>query len=174
MRSVAGVTLVGALILLAGCEENPLRSRTPSEPLPPAQGAQAFIQVDNENARPGDEVAVYVRVQLGENNQSKVGSYTGKLRYNPESLEWVSDQSIDDGLRVTNPGAADGEVRFAGASATGFTELMLYAGRFRVKEAGYANGVSLEMQELSAAATLSDLKPQLRIAPQVFLRSAGN
>ena len=173
MKSLQVMMLVATLALV-GCEDEPLNSRLPAEPVPPGQGAQAFMQVDNETAQPGEEIGVYVRVQLGEKNQSRIGSYTGRLKFDTESLEWVSDQPINDGLRVTNPAGAGGEVRFAGASATGFNDLLLYAGRFRVKDRRYAAALALEMQELSAATTLGDMTQQLRVAPQVFLRSAGN
>jgi hypothetical protein len=170
MKSVRRLALTG-LVVLSGCDQEPLRSRTPAEPPPPAQGVQAFVQVDNDAAAPGEDVNLYVRVQFGTESDGKVGSYTGRLSFDPEALAWAADQEIPDGLRVSNPNTP-GEVRFAGASATGFSDLLLYAGRFRVKKAGYADGLSLDLQELSAAATLGDLTPQLRVAPQIFLRSA--
>jgi hypothetical protein len=172
MTSVRSLLLIG-LLAVGACDQEPLRSRAPAEPPPPSQGVQAFLQVDNDAARPGEEVNVYVRVQFGAEAQAKVGSYTGRLKFNPEALAWVADQEINDGLRVSNPRAAPGEVRFAGASASGFDEQLLYAGRFEVKQAGYADGLAFEMQELSAARSLGDLKPQLRVAPQLFLRAAA-
>lgn len=172
MRAVRFL-MMGAL-LLAGCDDDPLTSKTPGEPAPPSQGIQAFIQVDNDRAQPGDEIRVWVKVQIGGETDERLGSYTGALLFDPASLRFVSETAIDDGMRVTNPAAApQGTVRFAGASPTGFTELTLYEGTFEVQKQGYLDGLRLDMQEVSAAVSLTNLTPTLRLAPQVFLR-AGN
>lgn len=172
MKPVRMLALL-ATLALGGCDDDPLKSRAPGEPTPPTQGLQAFVQVDNESAAVGEEVTIFVRMQVGSENGAKIGSYTGRLRFDAEALAWSSDREINDGLRVANPRAADGEVRFAGASAAGFADHTLYAGKFTVKKAGYAQGLALEMQEISAAATLGDLRPQLQVAPQVFFQSAA-
>jgi hypothetical protein len=172
MRSVQIITL-GAL-LLAGCDDDPLTSRTPGEPAPPAQGIQAFIQVDDDRAQPGEQVRVWVKVQVGGETDARLGSYTGRLRFAPASLRFESETAIDDGMRVTNPaGAPQGDLRFAGAAPAGFTQLTLYEATFTVQKEGYLDGLRLEMEEVSAALTLTNLTPALRVAPQVFLR-AGN
>ena len=174
MRSVQMLTLTAALLVAVACNDDPLKSKTPGEPPAPAQGAQAFVQVDNVDAQPGERINVYVRVQLGTETQAKVGSYTGKLTFNAEALSWVSDQQINDGLRVINPaGSERGEIRFAGASANGFNDLGLYHGVFEVKKRDYMNQLAVQMDELSAAVTLRDLKPQLQVTPQIFLRADG-
>ena len=162
-----------AMLVLAGsaCNDDALKSKIPAEPQPPAQGAQAFVQVDNDHAQPGDRISVFVRVQLGTENQARIGSYTGRLTFDPAALGWVSDQQSSDGMRVVNPnGAAGGEVRFAGASAAGFNDLTLYTGTFEVKKAGYMDHLAIKMEELSAAKSLGSMRADLRVAPQVFLR----
>lgn len=172
MRSLR-ILVFGAL-LLAGCDDDPLTSRTPGEPAPPDQGIQAFIQVDNDRAQPGDEVRVWVRVQIGGETDARLGSYTGRLRFAPRTLRFVGETPIDDGMRVTNPaGAPQGDLRFAGAAPAGFTQLTLYEARFTVEKEGYLDDLRLEMEEVSAAVSLTNLTPALRVAPQVFLR-AGN
>lgn len=171
MKSVQMVLLTASLLALGACNDDALKSKLPPEPPAPTQGVQAFVQVDNDHAQPGDRVNVYVRAQTGTEAQTKIGSYTGRLKFDPAQLGWVSDQQINDGLRVVNPkGAPDGEIRFAGAAAAGFSDLSLYHGVFEVKKSGYMAQLALQMDELSAAGTLGNLKPTLRIAPQVFLR----
>ncbi|MBI4502690.1 MAG: hypothetical protein HY700_16210 [Gemmatimonadetes bacterium] len=172
MKSVHTFLLLAAgLAASTACNDDALKSKTPGEPPPLTQGVQAFVQVDNDQAQPGERINVYVRVQTGTESQAKVGSYTGRLKFDPELLSWVSDAQIDDGLRVVNPnGSANGEIRFAGASAAGFNDLQLYHGVFEVKKAGYTSQLGLQMEELSAAVSLGDLKPQLQVTPQVFLR----
>lgn len=172
MRSVHMIML-GA-VLLAGCDDDPLVSNTPGEPAPPVQGIQAFIQVDNDRAVPGQEVHVWVKVQIGGETGARLGSYTGRLRFEPASLRFVGETPIDDGMRVTNPaGAEAGDLRFAGAAPTGFTQLTLYEATFTVEKEGYLDNLRLEMEEVTAAVSLTNLTPGLRVAPQVFLR-AGN
>ena len=68
---------------------------------------------------------------------------------------------------------ASGLIRFAGASATGFTTLVLYDGTFQVKGADYAAALTLQMEELSAALSLTNLAPQLRVNRQIFLSRSG-
>ena len=67
-------------------------------------------------------------------------------------------------------GASTGLVRFAGASPRGFEDLTLYHGIFEVKDAGYLDGLSMQMEELSQALTLTNMQPSLQVAPRVFLR----
>lgn len=170
MRSVRYLMMIGAVVL-AGCQDDPLTSDTPGEPAPPAQGIQAFLQVSDDRAQPGDVIHVWVKVQIGGETDARLGSYTGRLRFGGESLRYVDEAKIEDGMRVTNPaGAPDGDLRFAGAAPTGFTTLTLYEATFEVVKADYLSGLRLEMEEVTAALSLTDMTPSLRIAPQVFLR----
>lgn len=174
MRSVPILYLAGLSLAAAACADDPLKSGLPETPPPPTQGVQAFLQVDNTQAQPGDQIHVYVRVQMGTQNSAKLGSYTGRLRFDPEALAFKGEVKINDGLRVTNPaGAGTGELRFAGAAAAGFADLTLYQVAFEVKKAGYADGLKLQMEELSAAATLTDLKKNMELPHQIFLRKTG-
>lgn len=170
----ARTLIIGALLLgAAACQDNPLKSQAPAEPAPPAEGIQAFVQVDNDSAQPGDVVHVWVKVQMGTQNAAKLGSYQGRLAFAPASLEWKSGTPLSDGMRVTNPAAASaGDIRFAGIAAKGFDDLTLYQGTFVVKKSDYMDHLGVKMEELSAALSLTNLKPQLQIVPQVFLRVA--
>jgi hypothetical protein len=160
---------------MAGCDDQPLTSKEgPDQPPPPVEGIQAYLQVDNDQARPGDRVNVYITVQFGAETDARLGSYTGRLRFDPEMLGLSESVEINDGLRVINPnGAPDGEIRFAGAAARGFDDLTIYHGVFQVKDADYMQQFELDMEELSAAESLADLHPQLQVAPQIFLRRSG-
>ena len=174
MKSVRALMMIAVVALQGACkDDDPLKNNTAAGPPPPAQGIQTFVQVDNNNAQPGDHVQVYVLAQVGTESQAKIGSYTGRLHFDPTALAWVKDVEINDGLRVTNPGgAATGEIRFAGAAASGFNDLSLYHGEFMVKKTGYVGVLKTQIEELSAAHTLGNLQPQLRMVPQVFLRTA--
>jgi hypothetical protein len=173
MTSVQRFGTVALLVGLAACDQDPTTTRTPAAPPPVAQGVQAFIQVDNDHAKPGDQVQVFVRVQLGTESQAKVGSYTGLLTFDTASLGYRSETKINDGLRVTNPAFGVGKIKFAGVAATGLADLTLYAGTFDVKRTDYRDRLALDMEELSAAMSLGNLRPQLQLTPQVFLRSTA-
>jgi hypothetical protein len=153
---------------LTACQDEPARL-TGSTPPPPQQGVAAFVTVDNTSAAVGQTVRVRVEVQVGTEANFKVGSFTGRLRFDPSRLAFRSENAISDGLRVANAnGAAGGEIRFAGASPGGFNTLVLYDGSFEVRSAGYMQTLQLQMEELSAAASLQNLAPQLRVNGQVF------
>jgi hypothetical protein len=162
-------------LALTACQDQPAQSTGPKPP-PQAQGVAAFISVDNLSAQVGQTVRVRVEVQVGTQQSYKLGSFTGRLRFNPARLTFRTENAISDGLRVSNPaGATSGEIRFAGASPTGFTNLVLYDGTFEVKSANYATDLALQMEELSAAMSLTNLAPQLQVNRQIFLsRTAGH
>jgi hypothetical protein len=131
--------------------------------------------VDRLDAQPGQTVRVRVEIQVGTQQNFKLGSYTGRLHFSPTALQFQQENKVSDGLRVSNPaGAPKGEIRFAGASATGFATLVLYDGTFQVKSTGYAAGLSLAMEELSAAASLANLRPSLKVNAQIFLSRTAN
>lgn len=170
MRVPAAVLLSLALV---ACNEEPINSgNLPEEPAAPAEGIQAFLQVSDTEAEPGEAVRVYVRVQLPEGSATKLGSYTGEIRFDPRVIELREPVDINDGLRVTNPEADAGRVRFAGAAPNGFGDLTLFEGEFVVRGASWRDALSFQMSELSAAMTMSDLTPSLQVAPQIFLRTA--
>lgn len=175
MRGVRFLVLAGLGLGVAACEDDPLKSKLGEEPPPPTAGVQAFIQFDRPDAKPGQTVTATVWVQVGSETEAKVGSYTGRLRFSPEALSYKDEVKINDGLRVSNPnGAAQGELRFAGAAAKGFEDLKLYQVVFEVKRSDYAQTVSLGMEEISAALSLENLEPQLRVAPQIFFQRSGS
>ncbi len=171
MRSVQLLSLAGLSLALLACNDDPLKSGLPETPPPAARAAQAFVQVDNATAQPGDEIHVYVRVQMGSESSARVGSYTGRLTFDPTAVAYKGEVKINDGLRVTNPnGAGQGLLSFAGASAGGFTDATLYQAIFEVKKTGYLSALALSMEELSAAGTLVDLHKDLQVPKQVFQR----
>ena len=162
LRSIAmAVVLFGA-----ACADEP----TKPDPLPPPvdQGVNAYVVVDNLHAAVGQTVKVSVVVRAADANL-KVGSYTGRLHFNAAQLQYKAEVAINDGLRVANPnGAGGGEIRFAGASATGFADLTLYSATFTVKQANWTSALTLQMEELSAAKSLANLSPQLRVQRSVM------
>jgi hypothetical protein len=169
------IRLAALTIALTACSDQPARTTGPTSPPPPQSGVAAFISVDKLDAQPGQTVRVQVEVQVGTQQNFKLGSYTGRLHFNATSLQFQAENKISDGLRISNPAnAAKGEIRFAGAAPTGFTTLVLYDGTFQVKSSDYAQALQLTMEELSAAASLANLQPSLKVNPQIFLSRTAN
>lgn len=163
LRSIAiAVVLAGA-----ACADEPTRPIAVPPP-PSGQGVSAFVVVENLNALPGQTVRVSVQVRAADASV-KVGSYTGRLHFDPALLQYKAEVAINDGLRVANPnGAGTGEIRFAGASATGFSDLTIYSATFTVRQANWARALTLQMEELSAARSLTNLSPQLQVQRTIF------
>ncbi len=168
------IRLAALTIALTACQDQPARTTGPTPP-PVQQGVAAFITVSRLDAAPGDTVRVRVEVQVGTQQNFKVGSYTGRLHFSADKLQFTRENMLSDGLRISNPAnAGKGEIRFAGASPTGFATTVLYDGTFVVKAASYAADLALQMEELSAAMSLVNLQPQLRVSPQIFLSRTSN
>ena len=103
-------------LVLSACQDQPAQSTGPTPP-PVQQGVAAFITVDNLNAAVGQTVRVRVEVQVGSQQNYKLGSFTGRLRFNAAKLQFKAENPINDGMRVANTTtAATGLIRFAGAS----------------------------------------------------------
>ena len=169
---IVGTTML--LALLAGCEDELTKYAEAPAPPMPQQGVQAFIQVDNADAMPGQEVRVRVQVQVGSEMTQPLASYTGRLHFDVDALTLVRDIQIDDGLRVVNSnGASEGEIRFAGAQAGGLAVLTLYEGVFTVQEAGFTGSLALQVEEMSAA-DLTDYREMLDVDEEVYVRRAGS
>lgn len=168
------MTRIAMLCLaLTACQDE----ARPTGPTPPTtqQGVTAYVTVDNLQARVGQTVRVRVEVQVGTQQNFKVGSYTGRLAFDPARITLRAENPVNDGLRVSNNnGAPQGLIRFAGANPNGFQTLVLYDGTFEVKQTSYASTLRLTMEELSAAQSLTNLQPQLRVNPQVFLNRQTN
>lgn len=163
------IRLAAVTIALAACQDQPVRPTVPTPP-PPQQGVAAYIAVDRLDAPVGATVRVTVQVQVGTQQNYKLGSFTGRLHFSADKLQFQAEHPVSDGLRIANPAnAAQGEIRFAGASAAGFTSLVLYDATFVVKAADYATGLALQMEEMSAATTLTNLRPVLSVSRQIFL-----
>lgn len=166
------IALIG--MTLAACQDE--RPTEPITPPPVQQGVAAFVTVDNPSAAVGQTVRVRVEVQVGTQQAAmKIGSFTGRLRFDPARLAFRAENAISDGLRVANAaGAGTGEIRFAGANPGGFNTLVLYDATFVVRAANFREGLTLTMEELSTALTLTDLNAQLRVSPQVFTSRVAN
>lgn len=93
-------------------------------------------------------VALTVRLEATE---MKLGAYQGTLRFTPGTLEVLSvDSPRGDGTRVVNPAdSAQGIVRFAGFTVTGFRTDSVLTLRVRPKRALAQSGVRVLLEVAS-------------------------
>ncbi len=92
----------------------------------------------------------------------KIGSFTGRLRFDPAVMTYVGEIGIDDGtLRVSNPGT--GEIRVAGASASGINAAVLASFRFVATDTAALRRITFAIEELHELSH-ADLQPIVRSA----------
>lgn len=101
-------------------------------------------------------VSVVTLVLDAHGDDVRVGSYTGVLLFDPAALSYLGDVEFSDGaLRAANAGA--GELRVAGASATGFDRARLASYRFAVRDPAINPRLRFMLGELHEV-TRTDLK----------------
>ena len=101
-------------------------------------------------------------------NVGKIGSFTGRLRFDPSALSYESEVALTDAtLRASNPGI--GVIRVAGVSTVGVDVTRLAAFRFTVKNAEGLSSVRFDVEELHEL-THADLHADVRLstAPKVL------
>src|SRR5690349_6311760 len=108
MLSVRMITFV-TVLAGAACADQP---NVQGPVVPPPGTISAYVTVSNLHALPGQTVRVSIEVLSGTAGL-KLGSYTGRLHFDPATLQYKSEVTLTDGLRVSNPrGATAGEIRF--------------------------------------------------------------
>jgi hypothetical protein len=105
---------IGLVLVSVACVEPKPR---PDPVLAPA-AYQLSLVASDDAPKLGD--TVHVRVAFHATHSVAIGSFTGRVDFDPSALRFVRESLLDDGVsRVSNPG--DGDVRFAGMSAKGFS-----------------------------------------------------
>ena len=153
-RTAVALTLV--LMIASGCREAGTIVQTGAESVPASITARA--DVASTGATAVVTLLLDVRGDVG-----KVGSFTGRLRFNPAALHYEGEVELSDGtLRAANPGA--GVVRVAGASTAGVDVARLAVFRFTVTNAHAPQDVVFELDELHE---LSRVSLQARLTSSV-------
>lgn len=94
----------------------------------------------------GDTALVTVWLDV-RGDVGKIGSFTGRLRYDQAALVYGGEVAISDGtLRASNAGV--GAVRLAGASAAGVDRASLAVFMFRVRNAAGIASLQFDLDEL--------------------------
>jgi hypothetical protein len=148
-RAIVALAIIG---VAAGCRD--------SKSLPAASAPTPLQVITPRASMSGGDAGEVVTLSLDvPADVGKIGSFTGRLIYDPSALAYDGEVSLGDGTsRASNPGT--GEIRVAGASMSGIDVTQL--GAFRFKRIATTLGVPPrfeleEVHELSRA----NLAPRL-------------
>ena len=149
--------LMAAILLIAACDRDPTRPRLVVEPEPQTV---AFLVMSDTTPAPGDEVTVTARTRAIDG----VGSFTARLRFDTSRLEFVGIDAAS-GMRAANEREA-GVLAVAGADPSGFADDELFTMRFRVIAGNSAEGLQLEITELTGT-NFENLMPSLSLRGRI-------
>jgi hypothetical protein len=148
--------LIAAVASLGSCSES-IESGIVQNPAPKVN---AVLVVSDLAAAPGNSVIVAVKAV---STAGTIGSFTMRINYDPTALRFETElPANENALHAVN--ATNGQLRFAGASAKGFTDPQLASYRFVVLKPNAARRMSLVVDEMHML-TRVDAKSNLTIAP---------
>ena len=138
-RTVAALA-TSAAIMFAGCRDSRALVPPSGRESPRAIEPQVIVSAD------GGGYVVTLAVEL-RGDVGKIGSFTGRLLYDPARLAFDGEVPRTDGtLRAFNPGS--GVIRVAAASQSGLDLLHLAAFRFKAADPAALQTVRLELEEV--------------------------
>ena len=130
-------------VLAVGCSTD---ARPLTSPDRPAEGSVAYVQLSNASPAAGSTIIVAVRVN-GAANVTKIGSFTARLRFDANALEYAGEAAMSGGMRMLKPAAS--EILAAGAAAGGFDDGVLFAAQFKVRDPAGLAALTLVDPELT-------------------------
>lgn len=149
-RVMTATWRVAAIVaVFAACTE-PLQERSRPLPPPPSEGLEVRLTSAVAAPQRGDTVVLTLRVRAS-TGKSPLGSYLARLTYDTTRLGWIGEEAAasGDALHMVN-GETAGEVRAAGAAATGFTSASLLRFRFLARTNDAFAGLALHMEDVRA------------------------
>lgn len=150
-------------VLLAGCRETTALTRPTAENAPRSITPKLLVRSDT-----GSTALVTVALDVS-GNVGTLGSFTGRLHFNPASLQYDSEVAIGDGTTRAVNRVGD-VIRVAGISTSGVNAARLVTFRFRVIDKSALETMRFELEEvheISATNLLSLVRsPSLGRAPQ--------
>ena len=154
---------LAAIVLIGGCDRDPTRPKVVVETEPQTV---AFLVMSDTAPVPGGEVTV----KAGTRAVAGIGSFTARLRFDAARLTYLGTDAAS-GMRAVNE-REPGLLVVAGADPSGFTGDELFTVRFRVTGAGSADGLRLEISELTGT-NFESLMPSLAVRGTVGSERGG-
>ncbi|MGQ0767239.1 MAG: hypothetical protein ACT4OZ_16445 [Gemmatimonadota bacterium] len=137
----------------------------PPEPGRPPTSTNAWLQLSDSLARPGQTVVISALARIADADAAgaggAIGSFTARLAYDSLMLSITGVDSLGDGaLRAVNP--VTGEYRIAGASASGLRDGVLFRLTAQVRDSRGLQRIGLLIDELHST-NLSELTRNLEV-----------
>lgn len=140
MKHVNSATLAALLFALAACKDASSIVQKPATPTQNSITPRATFVLR------GDTALVTVVLDVT-GDVGRIGSFTGRLKFDHAAMTYVSESPISDGtLRASNRGTD--EVRVAGASSTGIDRAALASFRFAVRDTLALHTLRFDLEEL--------------------------
>ena len=147
MRAAAGFLMVVALGVIA-CRDTAGLTKPVASNAPRSIAPRVVVARDS-----GGTALLTVALDVS-GNVGKLGSFTGRLRFDPTQLVYVGDIAIGDGtMRAANQ--VDNVIRVAGISTSGVDVSRLVTLRFRVLNAAGLGTVRFELEEVHELSSTS-------------------
>ncbi|MEO0734385.1 MAG: dockerin type I domain-containing protein [Bacteroidota bacterium] len=131
-----------------------------------AQGIDVDVNCPGD-APQGQTFGITVSMDQSRVADQPVGSFTAQLNWDPAVLEYVGDAAVDGGFvgSINVDDAANGIIRFSGASVTGGTGAFdIFTANFRAIGAiGAMSSIDVSFTAAAASGTFADLLPELAI-----------
>jgi len=154
--------LLCVALLVAGCRDTASLTRPTTSNAPRSITPKLVVRADT-----GSTALVTLALDVG-GNVGTLGSFTGRVHFNPTSLEYVGEVAIGDGTtRAVN--RVDDVIRVAGISTSGVNPARLGTFRFRVIDKAALATMRFDLEEVHELSTTNLLSlvrsPSLVRAP---------
>lgn len=164
------VSLAAVLVVALACSEDHVVGPTPAgvdDVATPGADSGVQIAVAADPFEAGQQVLRILVVP----SELALGSYQGRVTFDPEQFELMDARVPDGGFRVVNTEpAAEGLIRFAGFTVDGFGETEVLALRFRTTRPIEPTEVTLELEVAGTLEGEAVPRPRLSVMRGAFLR----
>lgn len=141
IKRMRSAHLLWVAVLLAGCRETASLTRPTAANAPRSIAPKLVVRGDT-----GGTALVTVALELS-GNVGTLGSFTGRLHFNPSSLQYDSEVAIADGTTRAVNHVGD-VIRVAGISTSGVDANRLATFRFRVIDKAGLETMRFDLEEV--------------------------
>lgn len=162
------VSLAAALVAAVACSEDRVLGPTSTgsdDAATPGVDSGVLIAMAADPFEAGEQVLRILVVPT----ELALGSYQGRVSFDPELLQLIDARMPARGFRVVNTEpASEGLVRFAGFTVDGFGEAEVLALRFRTTRPIEPTAVTLELEVAGTLEGEAVPRPQLSVLRGAF------
>lgn len=144
--SMRTARLLWAAVLLAGCRDTAGLTRPTAASAPRSIMPRILVRGDT-----GSAALVTVALDVS-GNVGRLGSFTGRLHFNPSALQYDSEVPIGDGTTRAVNHVGD-VIRVAGISTSGINAAQLVTFRFKVIDQAALETMRFDLEEVHEIST---------------------